>query len=96
MKILLFVGLINQIFFKVVDFFIGRDNQRYAKLKGLDFRLFLNVLIDNLERVEPRLVVDYWRNMIRQNKERLNNIFKRRAKDKDKRLIRAINNNKLK
>ena len=80
----------KDIFLKVTDFFIGEDKLKYAKLKGIDFRLFVNAPASDLERIEPKEASEYWQNITKKSNKQINNIFNRRIKEQYERLTRVI------
>jgi len=79
----------GDIFFKVMEIFIGVDGKEYARLKGLDLRLLATSPLDDLQRVEPAQVAAFWHSFMTRNHEQMRRIFQRRQEEHRQRMTRA-------
>lgn len=76
------------IYFKVMEL---HENQstKIACLNGLDMRLMANAPLDDLVKIAPSKVADYWRMTMMKNHEAMRRAFVRRQKEREKILTRA-------
>ncbi|MCL6610416.1 MAG: sporulation peptidase YabG [Peptococcaceae bacterium] len=81
------------IYFKVVVIFAGEDGKQYARLKGLDFRLEATAPLDDLVKIEPLKISQYWHQCQLRNMEKMRDVFMRREDDRKINLGRATKNN---
>ncbi len=81
------------IYFKVVSLFSGTDGREYARLKGLDLRLEATAPADDLVRIDPLAVSQYWHHCQLKNMEKMKDVFRRREDDRRRTLSRAIREN---
>ena len=80
----------KDVFFKVTSLYVNSKKQQCAKLKGLDLRLFASSLVDDLEKIEPKDVANYWHNVMKNNNEQMKRVFKRRMLDRQQSFARAV------
>ncbi|CCO08581.1 sporulation peptidase YabG [Desulforamulus hydrothermalis] len=79
----------NDVFFKVTGIFRGDDGKDYAVLKGLDIRLFASSLVDDLIKIDPKDVAQYWTKTLKNNAEVMDRVMKRRLAERKHRLQRC-------
>ncbi|WP_031516420.1 sporulation peptidase YabG [Desulfofalx alkaliphila] len=80
----------KDLFFKVIDIKTNKQKQIEARLKGLDLRLVASSPVDDLEKVNAAAVANYWRTVIKKNNDQMKRVFRRRMKEREKYLARAI------
>ncbi len=78
------------IYFKVLDICEDDDGNQIAYLKGLDMRLCANGPLDDLTKIEPNKLADYWRMTMIKNHEAMRRVFVRRQKDRETFLMRSV------
>jgi len=78
------------IYFKVLDICEDDDGNQIAYLKGLDMRLCANGPLDDLTKIEPNKLADYWRMTMIKNHEAMRRVFIRRQKDRETFLMRSV------
>ncbi|HAU31810.1 MAG: Sporulation peptidase YabG [Desulfotomaculum sp. 46_296] len=79
------------IFFKVIEVFIGNDGHEYARLRGLDMRLMANSPLGDLCKFEPGKVAEYLRRFMANNHEHMKRVFAKRQKEQIEKLNRIVN-----
>jgi len=78
------------IYFKVLDIYEDDEGHLTAHLKGLDMRLCANGPLDDLVKIEPSKLADYWRMTMTKNHEAMRRVFMRRQKDRETFLTRSL------
>ncbi|WP_426377523.1 sporulation peptidase YabG [Desulforudis sp. 1031] len=81
----------KDIYFKVVELF-ERDKVPYAILRGLDIRLVSDAPVDDLEKISPAEVAEYWRKVMKSSGELVKRCFERREAEH----IRSLNRTDVK
>lgn len=78
------------VYFKVMEINEGDEGKQLARLNGLDMRLCANAPLDDLIKIEPNKVADYWRMIMSKNHEYMRRVFMRRQKDRERVLMRSV------
>ncbi|SFR04267.1 sporulation peptidase YabG [Desulfoscipio geothermicus] len=78
------------VYFKVMEIMEDDSGIPSARLKGLDMRLCASAPLDDLVKIEPGKVADYWRMLMTKNHEAMRKVFSRRQKDRERVLTRSV------
>jgi spore coat assembly protein len=78
------------VYFKVMEITEAENGLPAARLKGLDMRLCASAPLDDLVKIEPGKVADYWRMIMTKNHEAMRKVFTRRRKDRERILVRSV------
>ncbi len=80
------------IYFKVMAIYAAEDGHTYARLKGLDLRLEATSRLDDLCKIDPVAVNQYWLKVMRTTHDKMRHVFQRRQAEKQGCLLRAVKN----
>jgi len=81
------------IIFKVCKIFTGDDGRHYARIKGLDLRLQATAPLNDLTKLDPVKVSQYWHTCQLRNLKCMKEVFMRREEDRRQIIGRATRGN---